>query len=60
MLEGKSGRENRFIFYLITKNSQSKVVNIVNIVLLNIYPIHVHEDVTNFDDGSLMIIPCLV
>lgn len=46
--------------YLITKDYQSKVIHIVYIILLDIDPVHVHQDVSNHDHGCLVIVPSLV
>ena len=41
----------------VSENNQPQVVNILAVVLLDINPVHVHEDVPDHDHGSLVVIP---
>ena len=45
---------------LVSENDESKVVDVVDIILLDIDPVHVHEDVTDHDHRCLVVIPGLV
>lgn len=48
------------MFYLVTKDDESEIVDVVDVVLCYIDSIHVHENVSYHDHGRLVIIPSLV
>lgn len=43
--------------YLISKYNKSEIVNIIHFILLYIYPVHIHEYVTDHDHAGLMVSP---
>jgi len=46
--------------YLVSKNDEAEVVNIIHFILQDVDSVHIHENVSNHYHGCLMIIPCLV
>ena len=45
---------------LVSENNKSKIVNVVDIVLLNIHAIHVHQNISDHDHRSCVIVPRLI
>ena len=44
---------------LVSENAQSKVVDTVNILLLDIDPIHIHQNIANHHHCRFVILPLL-
>ena len=46
--------------YLVSEDNEAQVIHIVDIILIDINPVHVHEDVSYHHHRCLMVIPSMI